>query len=43
MSCQVLSARAVQDSFTRLTEEKGTSLAQPDVLISAVGTVIYQR
>ena len=46
MSCmprQPLSSGAVQDSFIRLLEEKGASLAQPDVLISAVGTIVYQR
>ena len=33
----------LQDSFRQLREEKGQSLAEPDVLISAVGTVVYQR
>ena len=33
----------MQESFQSLQEERGSSLAEPDVLISAVGTLVYQR
>lgn len=34
---------SVQESFQSLQAERGSSLAEPDVLISAVGTLVYQR